>query len=419
MITFINLPPFMRSVIGLSAVILFLLSSAIIATAVMHKHIKVLIVLAPICVFLYFMNQVIFDIVSDTYVEGPFLNVEKTMEEIPYIYPVVILAVITIVELGMFLYNRKWTENNITAGSIKEAIDNLPIGVCCYEPNGQIVLKNHQVEKICREYTGEPLLNAVTFLYEITAGSRQIEKDNIIKLNSGAVYTFYDRVLMEKDDNLRMLSIVDITEQYQNTKTLEEKQRTVAKLNEELVLYGKQIVESIAAKEILDAKVKIHDELGANLLASKKYILSGGSEEERETIEAVLRSNLQYLKQETENAVTDEFAVILNTAQKLDIKLNIIGKMTDLEPQRHIIVTGIHECLTNTIRHARGDELTIRIDETESEIMVEFTNNGKAPEKEISERGGLVLLRSLAEKNGGSMRIDSVPRFVLTLQLKK
>ena len=419
MITFINLPPFIRSVIGLSAVILFLLSSAIIATAVMHKHIKVLIVLAPICVFLYFMNQVIFDIVSDTYVEGPFLNVEKTMEEIPYIYPVVILAVITIVELGMFLYNRKWTENNITAGSIKEAIDNLPIGVCCYEPNGQIVLKNHQVEKICREYTGEPLLNAVTFLYEITAESRQIEKDNIIKLNSGAVYTFYDRVLMEKDDNLRMLSIVDITEQYQNTKTLEEKQRTVAKLNEELVLYGKQIVESIAAKEILDAKVKIHDELGANLLASKKYILSGGSEEERETIEAVLRSNLQYLKQETENAVTDEFAVILDTAQKLDIKLNIIGKMTDLEPQRHIIVTGIHECLTNTIRHARGDELTIRIDETESEIMVEFTNNGKAPEKEISERGGLVLLRSLAEKNGGSMRIDSVPRFVLTLQLKK
>lgn len=365
------------------------------------------------------MNQVIFDIVSDTYVEGPFLNVEKALEEVPYIYPVVILAVITIVELGMFLYNRKWTENNITAGSIKEAIDNLPIGVCCYEPNGQIVLKNHQVEKICREYTGEPLLNAVTFLYEITAGSRQIEKDNIIKLNSGAVYTFYDRVLMEKDDNLRMLSIVDITEQYQNTKTLEEKQRTVAKLNEELVLYGKQIVESIAAKEILDAKVKIHDELGANLLASKKYILSGGSEEERETIEAVLRSNLQYLKQETENAVTDEFAVILDTAQKLDIKLNIIGKMTDLEPQRHIIVTGIHECLTNTIRHARGDELTIRIDETESEIMVEFTNNGKAPEKEISERGGLVLLRSLAEKNGGSMRIDSVPRFVLTLQLKK
>ncbi len=419
MITFINLPPFIRSVIGLSAVILFLLSSAIIATAVMHKHIKVLIVLAPICVFLYFMNQVIFDIVSDTYVEGPFLNVEKALEEVPYIYPVVILAIITIVELGMFLYNRKWTENNITAGSIKEAIDNLPIGVCCYEPNGQIVLKNHQVEKICREYTGEPLLNAVTFLYEITAGSRQIEKDNIIKLNSGAVYTFYDRVLMEKDDNLRMLSIVDITEQYQNTKTLEEKQRTVAKLNEELVLYGKQIVESIAAKEILDAKVKIHDELGANLLASKKYILSGGSEEERETIEAVLRSNLQYLKQETENAVTDEFAVILDTAQKLDIKLNILGKMTDLEPQRHIIVTGIHECLTNTIRHARGDELTIRIDETESEIMVEFTNNGKAPEKEINERGGLVLLRSLAEKNGGSMRIDSVPRFVLTLQLKK
>lgn len=419
MITFINLPPFIQSVIGVYAVILFLLSTAGIAMGIMHKHVKVVIISAPICVLLYLLDQAIFDIISGTYVLGEFRNAEKALEEVPFIYLLVILAVITVIELGIFWYNRKWTDNNITARSIKEAIDNLPIGVCCYEPNGQIVLKNHQVEKICREYTGEPLLNAVTFLYEITAGSRQIEKDNIIKLKNGSVYAFNDRVMKEKDDNLRMLSIVDITEQYQNTKTLEEKQRTVSKLNEELILYGKQIVESIAAKEILDAKVKIHDELGANLLASKRYILTGGSEAERATIETVLRNNLQYLKQETEITPTDELAVILDTAQKLDIKMNIIGTMTDLEPQRHIIVTGMHECLTNTIRHARGDELTIRLEETDDEIMAEFTNNGNAPDKEINERGGLVLLRSLAEKNGGTMRIDSAPQFVLTLRLKK
>lgn len=419
MITFINLPPFIQSVIGVYAVILFLLSTAGIATGIMHKHVKVVIISAPICVLLYLLDQAIFDIISGTYVLGRFRNAEKALEEVPFIYLLVILAVITVIELGIFWYNRKWTDNNITARSIKEAIDNLPIGVCCYEPNGQIVLKNHQVEKICREYTGEPLLNAVIFLYEITAGSRQIEKDNIIKLKNGSVYAFNDRVMKEKDDNLRMLSIVNITEQYQNTKTLEEKQRTVSKLNEELILYGKQIVASIAAKEILDAKVKIHDELGANLLASKRYILTGGSEAERATIETVLRNNLQYLKQETEITPTDELAVILDTAQKLDIKMNILGKMTDLEPQRHIIVTGMHECLTNTIRHARGDELTIRLEETDNEIMGEFTNNGNAPDKEINERGGLVLLRSLTEKNGGTMRIDSAPRFVLTLRLKK
>ncbi|MCQ2494848.1 MAG: hypothetical protein MJ104_09620 [Lachnospiraceae bacterium] len=419
MITFINLPPFIQSVIGVYAVILFLLSTAGIATGIMHKHVKVVIISAPICVLLYLLDQAIFDIISGTYVLGRFRNAEKALEEVSFIYLLVILVVITVIELGIFWYNRKWTDNNITARSIKEAIDNLPIGVCCYEPNGQIVLKNHQVEKICREYTGEPLLNAVTFLYEITAGSRQIEKDNIIKLKNGSVYAFNDRVMKEKDDNLRMLSIVDITEQYQNTKTLEEKQRTVSKLNEELILYGKQIVASIAAKEILDAKVKIHDELGANLLASKRYILTGGTEAERATIETVLRNNLQYLKQETEITPTDELALILDTAQKLEIKMNILGKMTDLEPQRHIIVTGMHECLTNTIRHARGDELTIRLEETDNEIMAEFTNNGNAPDKEINERGGLALLRSLTEKNGGTMRIDSAPRFVLTLRLKK
>lgn len=419
MITFINLPPFVQSILGLYAVILFLMSTAIIVYSIMHKQWKGIVGAAPICVFLYLIVQIIFDSISGTYVAGDFRDVEKAFEEIPFIYLLLVLLVITIAELSMALYNSSWVSKNITADSIKEAVDNLPIGVCCYESNGQIVLKNHQVEKICREYTGEALLNASSFLYKITAGSRQIEKGNIIKLENGEVYTFHDRALREKDSNLRMLSIVDITEQYQNTKLLEEKQRTVAKLNEELTLYGKQIVESIAAKEILEAKVKIHDELGANLLASKRYILSGGSEEERATIETVLRNNLQYLKQETVNTVTDEFAVIMDTAQKLDIKTNIIGRMTESEPQRHIIVTGIHECLTNTIRHAHGDELNIRIEETETEILAEYTNNGKAPEKEINERGGLVLLRSLAEKNGGSMTIESVPRFVLTLHLKK
>lgn len=57
--------------------------------------------------------------------------------------------------------------------------------------------------------------------------------------------------------------------------------------------------------------------------------------------------------------------------------MKLIGNLTELEPQRHIIVTGIHECLTNTIRHAGGDELYIKIDESDTEFRVEITNNGK------------------------------------------
>lgn len=418
MTSFIDASPTIQSIIGVYVIIIFWFSTTIIAFEVKHKHCKSLIYVVPIFIGLYIAAQCIFYNIHYEFV--PASKAKMLIDiwgSLPLVLVITALVMITILELKVFEDNRKWVREHITATSIKEAIDNLPVGICCYEYNGQVVLKNYRMERICRAYTGEPLLNAVTFLNEITKGSKQTEKGNILQLENGEVFTFSDRTIRDKDSNLRMLSLVDITEQYKYTKTLEEKQQLIAKLNDELVLYGKRIVDSITAREILDAKVKIHDELGVNLLASKRYILSGGTDEERRNIETALRRNLQYLKQEKENVAIDEYSVILETAKKLEIKINLIGKLPKEESLRHIIVTGIHECLTNTIRHAMGDELTIKLEENESGIWAEFTNNGKAPAGEIKERGGLLLLRTLVEKQGGTMVIDSIPQFVLKLTL--
>lgn len=420
MTSFINLPLYIQSIIGVCLVIVFWASTTIIVSEIKHKHWRGMVYLLPVSFCLYIATQCVFyNIYSQFVTDGVTKWFVDTFGDLPWLIIIGVLLAIGILELIVFRYNRKWIREHITGMSIKEAIDNLPVGICCYEMNGQIVLKNHRIERICRTYTGKALLNATTFLNEITAGSKLTEKETIIQLENGEVFTFSDRVLRDKDSNFRMLLLIDITEQYKNTQTLEEKRQLVAKLNEELVLYGKQMVASITAREILAAKVKIHDELGVNLLASKRYILSGGTEVEKITIEEALHGNLQYLKQEKENVVSDEYAIILDTAKKLDIKLNLFGSLTNMEPQRHIIVTGIHECLTNTIRHAKGDELNVKLEETETEFKVEFTNNGKAPEGEIKEQGGLLLLRILVEKYNGIMEIESTPKFVLKLMLKK
>lgn len=420
MASFINILPIIQSIIGVYVVIIFWASMAIMAFEVRHRHCKSLVYVVPIFIGLYIAAQCIFyNIYTEFAPEGIANKLVYFWGNLPWVAIITALFMITILELKIFDHNRKWVREHITATSIKEAIDDLPVGICCYEENGQIVLKNHRMERICRAYTGTALLNAVTFLNEITKGSNLTEKGNILQLENGEVFTFSDRAIKDKGSNLRMLSLVDITEQYMNTKTLEEKRQLIAGLNEELVLYGKQIVDSITAREILDAKIKIHDELGVNLLTSKHYILSGGTEEDRKNIENALRKNLKYLKKEKEKINSDEYAVIFETAEKLDIKLKLTGNLTDLEPQRHIIVTGIHECLTNTIRHANGDELYIKIEESDTGFRVEITNNGKKPESEITERGGLLLLRTLVEDHGGTMEIDWIPCFVLRLKLKK
>lgn len=419
MTAFRNLPSLVQSAMGLYFVLLFLGSAIIICSEVLNRHWKGIVCITPVSILLYFGMECIFDFFSETYVRGDLRSLEDGFLQLPWIVSMVVLVGFSILESYLFRINRRWRVQHITAMSVKEAMDDLPIGICCYEKNGQILLKNHKIETICRAYTGKALLNAVTFRKALTVNGIETDKGTLIQLKNGEVFEVLDRPLNEKNTNLRMLSIVDVTEQYQSTKTLEEKQQEASRLNEELVSYGKQVIESITAREILEAKVKIHDEIGTNLLASKRYILSGGSIEERDAIETILHRNLQYLKQEIAYVPSDEYAVILDAADKLDIRLNVSGALPETEPLRHILVTGIHECLTNTIRHARGDELTVVIEETDGMITARYTNNGNAPEKEIEERGGLAMLRSLVEKHGGVMRTDFAPRFLLTLQLRK
>lgn len=267
--------------------------------------------------------------------------------------------------------------------------------------------------------TGEALVNGVRFWEAVCRSLTPAENIFILELPNGTVYSLKNAELREEAGSLHMVTAEDITEQYQKTQMLALRQSRVQALNEELVEYGRRIVSSITAREILNAKVKLHDELGSNLLASKRYILSGGTEADAKAIREALRQNLQYLRRETEPTARDEYEVIMETAEKLNMKIRVTGSLPEEESLRHIIVTGIHECLTNTIRHARGDELTVSLSETDAYLTAVFTNNGIRPEGEIEERGGLATLRSLTERSGGTMLIRSEPRFMLMITLPK
>lgn len=420
MIPFIDLPAFAQGLIGLCIVLLLFATVMNIILEAFHHYFKHIWSLILILIVLYGMFQCICDICSHMKTYYTFLNnAEDCFGRIPTLIFVLLILGITGIEIFILNKNRKWEKENITPASIKEAIDDLPIGICCYEDNGRIVMKNNTMENICLAHTGEPLLNAITFNKALYSNNNHTDNEVIIILNDDRAFSFSDNKFADEEPMLRVMTATDITEQYKNTQRLKAQQELVVKLNKELSEYGKQIVSSITAREVLNAKVKLHDELGANLLAIKRYILNGGTTEERIAIENILRKNLQYLKNETTVKEKDEYAVILDTAAKLDMKIKVIGELTETEPQRHVIVTGIHECLTNTIRHAGGDELTVTLEEDSNMLIARFKNNGKAPEDEIKERGGLALLKALTEENGGTMQILSKPEFELIIKLPK
>lgn len=147
--------------------------------------------------------------------------------------------------------------------------------------------------------------------------------------------------------------------------------------------------------------------------------MAGQKELERSVILDSLQQNLTFLQREPQPGEQDEYALLLRTAQQLDVSIEMEGALPEEEKIRTIFVTALHECLTNTIRHARGNRVRVTISEDGQQVQARYTNNGAAPESEIAETGGLRSLRALVEQGGGTMEIRWKGGFLLMITLNK
>ncbi len=84
---------------------------------------------------------------------------------------------------------------------------------------------------------------------------------------------------------------------------------------------------------------------------------------------------------------------------------------------RHIAVTAMHECMTNTLRHAGGDEVYVKAIRDKQGVILTITNNGSNKTERVTEKGGLKSLRIMVEKYGGTMQITATDGFMLKISL--
>ena len=109
---------------------------------------------------------------------------------------------------------------------------------------------------------------------------------------------------------------------------------------------------------------------------------------------------------------------LIAAAKAIGVQVRLTG---DALPEDAACMTLIgaaaHECLTNTVRHAGGAELCIRVSRQDGWICAVFTNDGRPPRGEIWEGGGLTALRRLVEDAGGRMLVKSAPVFALRLEI--
>lgn len=333
----------------------------------------------------------------------------------------VISIILLLLSILSIVYSYHWSKRHLGKTSIKEGIDKLPTGLSfCYN-NGRPILTNATMNDICSIITGKPLMNGKEFYDACYKG---IAKEGnvfiktgempIVKLKNGTIKSFkYSKI----ENDVYEIIATDVSSQYELGIELENKNEELKKMNARLTEYGKHIEIMTRYKEILAAKIRIHDELGHLLLFLKKSLQTNSSFNEKEEMLSKWRKVTTLLTSEKEKI--NMFEELLSHSKALGIKLKLNGEMPSKKYLQEVIFIAIMECLTNTYAHAKGDLLLVTIDDSNEYYRIICTNNGIVPKNPIKEGGGLSSLRSMIERINGTMKIDIYPQFILTILLPK
>ena len=452
MTAYINLAEYCHTFFAISAIVLILGAAYIIAAAVAMRlsrgYATCSVVLAA-AVFIILQSMADVSLCANE-VDPRFSLPAVILKDVPWIIVALVIVVIFAAEVLCLVAVNRAGRDKLSPGSVKESLDALPDGVCFFSEDGRILLSNRRMQHISSDITGIGILNGEKLWRCIEEKSVKTDvSDGLVIFTSDSKVWNVRRSEIEAEGNrINEIVALDVTEQYELRRELEERNERLNSVNERLRIFSRDMSRLTAEKELLDAKIKVHDDLGRSLLAFRAYLTAEPSKRDRSKLLPLWRYVISVMKKET--APSEEWDAIEKTAESLHIQIEINGDLpaglADLpvsEEVRSAIMAAIRECLTNTARHARGDRLFVLIkcgaeqgadhastsgsssasgtapcDDAPHGIRIEITNNGRAPLVPIQEAGGLSNLRHMVERAGGIMTIESSPQFLLRLDFK-
>jgi len=113
------------------------------------------------------------------------------------------------------------------------------------------------------------------------------------------------------------------------------------------------------------------------------------------------------------------YYVISKEADRLGIKLNIIGDLPKERSLISIVDAAISAQIGNTLKHTNGTTVTVEVSDRGNGYCIILKNDGEAVRGEIVSLGGLENLQREVEGAGGVMEIEQSPDFALKIILPK
>ena len=303
--------------------------------------------------------------------------------------------------------------------AIKESFDRLPTAICFFDCTGNIVLCNRQMYKLSRYLLDSDMQHMGEVEKALSAPREGIlripDLENTYRFPDKTVWSFEKAEVTDRYGEIFIqLTAADVTELHRALVQLADDSKRIEADSEKLKRLSDNVGALSREKELLAAKSAMHDSLAACITLTRQYIRG-----ETDFIDAGV------VCQEWEKVIAFRKAtclpakkIFLDSAKASGVSVRINGE----EPTNRgaeLMYTAMQVCLNNAIQYAQATEINADICENKGSYTVMIRNNGKPPEKKITEGGGLTNLRHRIENSGGRMTVQSLPEFSLVIEIPK
>ena len=302
---------------------------------------------------------------------------------------------------------------------IKESFDQLPTATCFFDSTGGVVLCNRRMYELSQYL----LHSSIQYLAEAEQALASppdgvvpiAHAENTYQFPDQTIWKFEKRIVTDRyKETYTQLTAADVTQLHQALTQFAIDNHKLAQDAEKLKELSKTVEAVAREKEALAAKSAMHDSLASCITVTKQFL---AGDLDRISAEVVLR--------EWEKSIAFRDSVLepakdslYHAAKSSGVTIRITGKIPDGD-MSELIYTAMQVCLINAVQYAKATELAACIRENDDNVTVMIRNNGKQPEQPVREGGGLTNLRRRIEAAGGTMRIQSLPEFILCIEIPK
>ena len=305
------------------------------------------------------------------------------------------------------------------ASSVQKGLDAMQNGVCISGDDGIPVLINAKM----RDIADVAFVSRASFTggldeKDLKDGCRTAKngKSVFLILPDGSAWNIKNRTFTEDGVRYNECTAYDVTELYGKSLELKRRNAHLSAVNEKICEYSKSLDTVIRDRELLDAKIRIHDDVGRALLSLRSYL--NREDKDKVSLLKLWRTTVSMLRRETAPDTSgDRMEALSEAAKAVGVTLHRDGEIPDDPVIRDISAAAIRECLTNTVKHADGHNVYIKTSLSDEIYTIKIKNDGKKPDKPVEETGGLHTLRKSVERYGGNMTVAWENGFELTVTL--